>query len=83
MIGHPEDWYGDISDLKKLREPKKIQDYIVIASRCRSSLSRLISEWSAQGYCLYHGPFTNKENERSPQEICQAMVKYETEEECL
>lgn len=81
MNGYPEDWYGVIDDLKQLREPKKIKDYIVVAAQCKSRLSRLILEWSAHGYCLYHGPFTNKESDDSPQEVCQAMVKYEAEED--
>lgn len=72
MQGHPDDWASVLQEFERLQKPKKIVHYIVIASICKDRLSRLISEWSAEGYSLYYGPFVNK-----GQEICQAMVKFE------
>lgn len=77
MNGWPDEWLVVIDELKELHKPKKIADYIVVASNDKKKLSQLISEWSLAGYCLYFGPFTNKENENQGQEICQAMVKYD------
>lgn len=54
---------------------KKITDYRVICSNDIHRLSKLISEWSAEGYEIYGDPFINHAKGEYSQEVCQAMIK--------